>query len=62
MEHKDDRLGKTATDTVSGFVGKIIGVATYEHSPTQFLISSGKLDGNGRINEEWITAERVTIE
>jgi len=54
-------LGKTATDTTSGFTGTVTGIWYRLHGPTVIMIQS-KDSENKKAKERWFTIDCMEID
>lgn len=54
-----ENFGKTAKDHVTGFEGKVTGVAEYIHGYTSVQLT--KLKEDGTLIEEWFDANRIEM-
>ena len=51
-------LFEKARDKATGFMGTVVGIATFPHG-RQYLLAA--LDKDGAVREEWVTYERAEL-
>ena len=55
-----DKLGMTATDTVTGIKGTVTAVQHYLHNATQYLLEWGHQEGSSKESKaRWVEVGRL---